>query len=191
MPGLSLLLGAPALTEHSAWASLLGLLPLTALFQALLPSLSSDLSVIGSKRRTPRHQYCLPQAPFPESRVSLHQASKWGLSPVTRAHMHFIVLKPCNSAVLIYEGCISSSDPRWYRTHYFPFMCLCQRATGDQLLETGLKKKKEVLYYCLLIPGPQYLPPPPFSKGEQTFSFPNRNFLQPLDKFITGVTQFM
>jgi len=56
--------------------------------------------------------------------------------------MHFIVLKLCNSAVLIYEGCISSSDPCWYRTHYFPFMCLCQRATGNQLLETDFKKKQ-------------------------------------------------
>lgn len=69
-------------------------------------------------------------------------ASEWGPSSVTFAHVHFIVLKLCNSAGLIYEGCISSRDPCWYRTHYFPFMCLCQRATGNQLLETDLKKKK-------------------------------------------------
>lgn len=80
--------------------------------------------------------------PFPRDHALL-PASEWGPSSVTLAHVHFIVLKLCNSAALIYEGCISSSDPCWYRTHYFPFMCLCQRATGNQLLETDVKKKKK------------------------------------------------
>lgn len=86
---------------------------------------------------------CLPwwqEFPFPETMLCLLPAGEWGPSSVTLAHVHFIVLKLCSSAGLIYEGCISSSDPCWYRTHYFPFMCLCQRATGNQLLETDVKK---------------------------------------------------
>lgn len=88
---------------------------------------------------------CLPwwqEYPFPETMLCLFPAGEWGPSSVTLAHVHFIVPKLCNSAGLIYEGCISSSDPCWYRTHYFAFMCLCQRATGNQLLETDVKKKK-------------------------------------------------
>lgn len=86
-----------------------------------------------------------------KSQVCLLPAGELGPSSVALAHMHFIVLKLCNSAVLIYEGCISSSDPCWYRTHYFPFMCLCQRATGNQLLETDLKKQKNKQYFIVVI----------------------------------------
>lgn len=100
--------------------------------------------------------------PFPRDHALL-PASEWGPSSVTLAHVHFIVLKLCNSAALIYEGCISSSDPCWYRTHYFPFMCLCQRATGNQLLETDVKKKKTnttkpfiIIVILFQVPVPAY-----------------------------------
>lgn len=98
----------------------------------------------------------LPAA-FPETMLCLLPDSEWGPSSVTLAHLHFIVLKLCNSDVLIYEDCISSSDPCWYRTHYFPFMCLCQRATGNQLLETDVKKPQHnttLYYHCDTISNP-------------------------------------
>lgn len=121
-----------------------------------IQSLASFLSKI-------LEQACLGSSPLlamvagAKSQVCLLPAGELGPSSVALAHMHFIVLKLCNSAVLIYEGCISSSDPCWYRTHYFPFMCLCQRATGNQLLETDLKKKKTLLLLWYYFKS-QYLP---------------------------------
>lgn len=124
---------------------------------------NSDFSSMAHpKRRDPRiisgTSFQFPNAPF-LGVACLLPVSEWGPSSHNLTHMHFIVLKLCNSAVLIYEGCISSSDPCWYRTHNFPFMCLCQRATGNQLLETGLKKKPtKSLNYPHVITYPQYLP---------------------------------
>lgn len=113
---------------------------------------------------------CLPwwqEFPFPETMLCLLPAGEWGPSSVTLAHVHFIVLKLCSSAGLIYEGCISSSDPCWYRTHYFPFMCLCQRATGNQLLETDVKKNPNTTKPFIIIVILFQAPVPAYSLCKQ------------------------